>query len=139
VESYKMKVKGIREVLKRDHMKVAFFGRWAGCLLSVKFLAATGTMNHCRKMADVVYCAFTSGSYIPGPRLFVSGRATARARLSMLCSEIKFYLRVSATRRTAFSKCVRLTVVIRSWRSKGRMNVLMLRWVVIPHQNFLKS
>jgi hypothetical protein len=27
VESYKMKVKGIREVLKRDHMKVAFFGR----------------------------------------------------------------------------------------------------------------
>ena len=27
VEAYQRKVKGIREVLDRDHMKVAFFGR----------------------------------------------------------------------------------------------------------------
>lgn len=28
VESYVVKVTGIRDVLKRDHMKVAFFGRY---------------------------------------------------------------------------------------------------------------
>lgn len=38
VEAYVNKVQAIREVLKRDHMKVAFFGRY---LTSIKYIFLT--------------------------------------------------------------------------------------------------